>query len=174
MGATDWRRWGVRAERAFRDARRAADREARLCRLRGRSPTLLDLDPVLRRFGLRNKQERGLHEVPLDWIVGSAGKASQFTPRLLPRFDWMREPWKEIYKLVQGLEGAPPVELYKVGDGYFIRDGHHRCSVARALGVTEMEAYVTEYPCDDAITFGPFEGSWRAPPTLAAPHEIVW
>ncbi|MBI5106700.1 MAG: chromosome partitioning protein ParB, partial [Solirubrobacterales bacterium] len=41
-------------------------------------------------------------------------------------------------------EAMPPIDLYKVGEAYFVRDGHHRVSVARALGENDINARVTE------------------------------
>ena len=43
-----------------------------------------------------------------------------------------------------GLSGVPPIEVYKVGDAYFVKDGNHRVSVARQLGMSHIEAYVTD------------------------------
>jgi ParB-like chromosome segregation protein Spo0J len=47
---------------------------------------------------------------------------------------------------MQSFRGFPPIEVYKVGNDYFILDGHHRASVARYLGNRFIEAYVTEWP----------------------------
>ena len=41
-------------------------------------------------------------------------------------------------------EALPPIDVYRIGDAHFVRDGHHRVSVARALGIKEIDAHVTE------------------------------
>ena len=55
---------------------------------------------------------------------------------------------------MESLEGLPPIEVYKVGDVYFVADGNHRVSVARANGFKDIEAYVTEIPVDPGIEPG--------------------
>jgi hypothetical protein len=50
--------------------------------------------------------------------------------------------------------GVPPIEVFKVGGAYFVSDGNHRVSVARASGLTDIEAYVTEYPIDPGLEPG--------------------
>jgi hypothetical protein len=55
------------------------------------------------------------------------------------------------------MEGYPPIEVYKVGDVYFVRDGNHRVSVARANGLTTIEAYVTEIPTEIPFHMEDFE-----------------
>jgi hypothetical protein len=58
----------------------------------------------------------------------------------------MKERWSRVYAVAHSLEGPPPIELYKVGDAYFVRDGNHRVSVARQVGAQSIEAHVTELP----------------------------
>lgn len=57
----------------------------------------------------------------------------------------MRERWEDVQDLAEGPAGFPPVELYKVGDAYFVVDGHHRVSVARNMGAPTVEARVKEF-----------------------------
>jgi nucleotide-binding universal stress UspA family protein len=52
--------------------------------------------------------------------------------------------WARVKALAEGLQGLPPIEVYKVGEAYFVSDGHHRVSVAKQLGARSIEAYVTE------------------------------
>ena len=81
-------------------------------------------------------------DVPLDKIVGSVGRYRDFTQAFLPRNEALEERWKRVDALVSGPLGLPPVDLYQVGDLYFVRDGHHRISVARSQGDKTIEAYV--------------------------------
>jgi len=107
---------------------------------------LLSFDDVRARLALQCQVERGLQDVPLDRIVGSVGRSKDFTRRFLPRNNSMSDRWSRVYALFHSLEGLPPIELYKIDDVYFVRDGNHRVSVARELGHNTIQAYVTELP----------------------------
>ena len=78
--------------------------------------------------------------------MGSVGRYQDFTRAFFPRRGIARERWREIAHLTAIIDGSlPPVELYKVGQLYFVRDGHHRISVARQQKVLCVEACVWEY-----------------------------
>ena len=81
----------------------------------------------------------------VDKIVGSVGRRRDFDRSFLPARASMAERWKRIDRAVHRGEDLPPVELYKIGDAYFVVDGHHRVSVARYHGVPTVEAVVTEF-----------------------------
>lgn len=110
------------------------------------SSELLSFDEIRARFNLHEEHYQGIHEVPLDQIVGSVGRYKDFTATFLPKSNNMRERWSRVYAVANSMEGPPPIELYKVGDVYFVRDGNHRVSVARELGAKSIEAHVTEMP----------------------------
>jgi nucleotide-binding universal stress UspA family protein len=86
----------------------------------------------------------GLREIPLDAIVGSVGRYSDFTRSFLPLQDGNEQRWARIQVKLSDLEGLPPIEVYQIGDAYFVRDGNHRVSVMRRMGATHIQAYVTE------------------------------
>lgn len=88
-------------------------------------------------------------DVPLDKIVGSVGRYQDFTQAFLPRNAALRNRWQRVDAAMSGLAGVPSVELYQVGDLYFVLDGNHRVSVARSRGDEFIEAYVT--PVDAPI-----------------------
>ncbi len=136
---------GAEAHSKFDHAKRQAVVESLVALLRGKPGDLLPFDDVQRKLGLHITRERGLQQVPLDQIVGSAGKYRDFTRSFWPRNEKLRERWKWIYVAAHDFRGLPPVELYQVGEVYFVKDGNHRISVARALGSKTIEAYVTEY-----------------------------
>ncbi len=114
--------------------------------LTGRHNELLNFDELRHRLHLHEEHYEGLRDVPLDNIVGSVGRYMDFTATFLPKNSNMRERWSRVYALANSLEGPPPIELYKVGDAYFVRDGNHRVSVARHLGAKTIEAHVVELP----------------------------
>jgi len=132
--------------RDFDRARRKAFVQRILGFFTRRSLDLLPFEQVREQLRLSNQHFRGLHEVPLDQIVGSVGRYQDFTRTFLPRSDELRERWAAVEDRVVTGGGLPPVELYQVGDAYFVRDGNHRVSVARAQGAPSVEAYVWEYP----------------------------
>lgn len=117
-----------------------------------RSPDLLPFEEVRNRLRLRNRAYRGLQDVSLDKIVGSLGRYEDFTRTFLPRRASDRERWARVGELVQSGGGLPPVELYKVGDAYFVKDGNHRVSVARANEAPTIQAHVWEYPTRVPLT----------------------
>jgi hypothetical protein len=129
----------------FDAARRSALITDLLAHAAGRPADLLPFDAVRRELQLRHLVDRGLHEVPLDRIVGSLNRPGEFNRFFLPRDEALRDRWEEIMDLAEGPQGFPPVELYQVGQAYFVVDGHHRISVVRALGAPTIEAHVTEF-----------------------------
>ena len=134
------------ARQDFRRARQQAALENVLAQLRGRPDELLSYEEVHRQLKLEGAVERGLHRIPLDAIVGSVGRYSDFTRTFLPRREGMEERWARIRALLERGEELPPINVYLVGDAYFVLDGNHRVSVARAMKMDEIPAYVTEVP----------------------------
>lgn len=112
--------------------------------LRGKPAQLLSFEDIRARLRLREELYRGLQDIPLDAIVGSVGRYTDFTGTFLPKSVINKDRWSRIYAEVQGTMGLPPIEVYQVGEVYFVRDGNHRVSVALSLGQKSIEAYVTE------------------------------
>ena len=132
------------ALRDFQDARRRAAIQDLKARLTGESDNLLNYDEVAQMLHAEGTTRRGLEEVPLDAIVGSVGRYGDFTRTFLPRRDSDQERWAKIKVRALYEGGFPPVELYKIGDAYFVLDGNHRVSVLRQHGAPTVQAYVTE------------------------------
>jgi len=114
--------------------------------LRGQSTELLSFEEIRARLRLRAESYRGLQDIPLANIVGSVGRYRDFTNTFLPRANDLKERWSRVYAQANSMAGLPPIEVYKVGDVYFVRDGNHRVSVARQLGAQTIQAHVTELP----------------------------
>jgi nucleotide-binding universal stress UspA family protein len=136
---------GAEAHRKFDQARRQGTVERLVALLRGKPDDLLSFDDVQRKLGLHITRERGTQQTPLDQIVGSVGKYRDFTRAFWPKSEKLRERWKWLYVAAHDFRGLPPVDLYQVGEVYFVKDGNHRISVARALGSKTVEATVVEY-----------------------------
>jgi hypothetical protein len=113
-----------------------------------KSTRLLPFDEVKNKLEICFAKELGMQTIPIDDIVGSQGRYRSFTKRFLPLDDDLRDRWKKVNQAHYSRRDLPPVELYKVGSIYFVKDGHHRVSVARTRGVRHIEAIVHEYECD--------------------------
>lgn len=131
---------------AFQNARVRAFWQDVIGLLRGKPAELLSFEDIKERLRLREESYKGLQEVPLDRIIGSVGRYRDFTSNFLPKNAKMQERWSRVYAAANSPEGWPPIELYKVDDVYFVRDGNHRVSVARQMGFQSIQAHVTELP----------------------------
>lgn len=118
---------------------------------------LVSYEDVVAKLQARQQIAKGTEMVPLENIVGSVGRYRDFTRNFLPRAGINQERWTRLDAALNSMEGFPPVELFKVGEVYFVRDGNHRVSVARANGSTHIEAYVTEIETDIPLTLDDFE-----------------
>ncbi len=128
----------------FQRARRQAVIRQIMSRLQGKSDTLLCFDDVRRAMKTGPAVDRGLQEIPLDKIVGSVGRYKDFTRSFLPTKDSNQERWARVKAAVTDMKGMPPIDVYKLGEVYFVNDGNHRVSVARQLGTKTIAAHVTE------------------------------
>ena len=124
--------WAMRtAQFHFRDARRKALLTELLDMLRRQPNDLLSLDDVRARLNVRGQRWLGHQIVPVDHIIGSEGRYTDFDRQFLPRSDKLKDRWSRIDSAMIESITLPPVDLYKIGDAYFVRDGNHRVSVAR-------------------------------------------
>lgn len=139
---------------AFQSARVRAFWDDVLALVRGKPAELLSFEDIRARLRLREENYRGLQDVPLDQIAGSVGRYREFTSKYLPKENKMQERWSRVYAQASGMMGLPPIEVYKVGDVYFVRDGNHRVSVARQLGAKTIQAHVTELPTSISLRPG--------------------
>jgi len=131
---------------AFQNARMRAFWNEVISLVRGKPAELLSFEDIRARLRLREESYLGLQDVPLDKILGSVGRYRDFTRGFLPKTAKMQERWSRVYAQATGMTGLPPIELYKVGEAYFVRDGNHRVSVARQLGSQTIQSHVTELP----------------------------
>jgi hypothetical protein len=135
------------AQSDFTRARRSrllADIGRRLRREPDDVALMLPFEEVVDALGRTGQHDLGLKIVPLDAIVGTVDRGVDFDRRLRPTSARLRSRWERIAAAQRRGEALPPVSLYKVGDLYFIRDGHHRVSVAKSLGRKDIDAYVVE------------------------------
>jgi hypothetical protein len=126
--------------------RRRRDRAAAWLRRRpGDCTRLASLEQALDDGPPAARRPAGLRAIPLASVVGTAevSKTLSFDRRFRPPSS-SRARWERLW--MAGRRGAslPPISVYRVGDEHFVRDGHHRVSVARSLGMTAIDAEVTE------------------------------
>jgi hypothetical protein len=137
----------VDAQHDFLRARRRATVAKLVARLRGEPDdigVILPYEEVIQALGFVSERSVGLRVVPLDAIVGTIDRERDFDRRFRPTSRRVRSRWEQIAAAMRRGEALPPVDLLKVGQIYFVRDGHHRVSVASALGLSDIDAYVTE------------------------------
>ncbi len=139
------------SSRNFNKARVSAFWQAAWALLTGKSIDLLRFEEVKQKLRLHDERYLGLQEIPLEKVAGSVGRYKDFTRTFLPRTNAVRSRWQRLDAMARGPEGFPPIEVYKVGEVYFVLDGNHRVSVARQLGASTIEAYVTEFPTPVAL-----------------------
>ena len=99
------------------------------------------------RAGALVRRDLGMRTVEVGRIIGTVGRAHELGPdfRPLQRRRADDERFGRIFRAVQRGEALPPVELYKLGFGYYVLDGHHRVAAAKAIGQREIDAHVTEF-----------------------------
>jgi hypothetical protein len=135
------------AQHDFSRARRArllADIARRLRREPDDVGLILPFEEVIEALGRTGQVDRGLQVVQLDAIVGTVDRAADFDRGFRPTSQRLRSRWERIAAAQRRGEAMPPVSLFLVGELYFVRDGHHRVSVAKSQGRDDIDAYVTE------------------------------
>ena len=145
----------------FQSARQRASIQEVLARVTGKSNQLLSYNEVAEKLKLRARTERGVQHIPLNAIVGSVGRNTDFTRTFLPRKGSDEQRWANLKAFIQehSLDALPPIEVYQIGSAYFVQDGHHRVSIARQMGVEFIAALVTEVQTRVPLTP---EADWNA------------
>jgi len=128
-----------------------ARRRQMLSRLAGRlrrSPDdislILPYDEVIAALGMRGEHYVGLQTISLASVVGTVDSRRDFDRRFRPTTARVRERWERLALAQRRGESIPPIDVYQVGDLYFVKDGHHRVSIAMATGQRTIDAYVTQ------------------------------
>lgn len=126
--------------------RQALSRIARWLRRRpGDVDTILPFDEVVSALGRTGERDLGLQPIRLDSIAGTVDRVGGgFDRSFRPTSDKDRERWVRSAAAMRRGEPLEPISVYRVGDVHFVRDGHHRVSVARAAGHDVIDGYTTE------------------------------
>jgi len=154
----------------YSSARNRGQRSMLWASLTGRSRCLLALEEVRQGCHVsateRNRLDGETQLVPIARILGSEGRCGDFDRDFNPLHDHSRERWLRIAAAKRRGMPLPPVDLVQVGNLYFVQDGHHRISVARALGQLNIEARVTVWHVS-----GPLPWETRARATEQGPSK---
>jgi hypothetical protein len=134
----------ARARADFERAHRRAVLGGLMARLCRRHNDLLAYHEVRRGLAVVAESYRGVRAVPVDRIVGSTDRCRDFDRAFRPCRAHGAGRWVSVACAHGAGTSLPPIQLYRVGDAYFVRDGHHRVSVARARGQAAIDAEVTE------------------------------
>ena len=136
--------WEVRARADFSRARFKSFINQVFSVLRGQRNTLLSYDDVKEKLRIGGPIYRGVKTVLVEQIAGSLNRYHEFDRAFLPKEDQLVGRWTKVDRAFYEDIHLPPVVLYKVGEVYFVVDGHHRVSVAREQGQEFIEAEVRE------------------------------
>ena len=131
--------------------------------------TILPFEEVVEALGRASERPLGLQTIELDSIVGTVDRTREFDRNFRPTTPRMRERWERIAAAQRRGESMPPIVVFRLGELHFVRDGHHRVSVARAQGLRVIEAYVTE-----VVTRIPSGGELRVGDLALKSHERMF
>jgi hypothetical protein len=130
---------------------------------------ILPFDEVVAALGMKGERSLGLQAIRLDSIVGTMDSRQDFDRHFRPTSGRVRERWERLALAERRGEPIPPIDVYRVGDLHFVKDGHHRVSIAIATGQTTIDAYVTEI-----LTVVPAQGIRRRGDLLLKNYERVF
>jgi hypothetical protein len=130
---------------------------------------ILPFDEVVQALGNRGERYLGLQTIKLKRVVGSVDSTRDFDRRFRPTTGRVRARWERLALAQARGESIPPIDVYKVGELYFVKDGHHRVSIALAQKLQMIDAYVTE-----VVTATPAQGIRRRGDLLTKDHERMF
>ena len=119
--------------------------------LTGHPQRLLDLETIRRIVNVSNRHYAGVQTVCMGQIRGSEGRSREFDARFRPLQSHTKDRWVKMAVAQKEGQFLPLVELIQLGNVYFVRDGHHRISVAQAMGQEQIEAVVTVWETTDIL-----------------------
>jgi hypothetical protein len=130
---------------------------------------ILPFDEVVAAVGRRGEQSLGLQTIRLDTVVGTVDSTRDFDRFFRPTSSRVRARWERLALAQVRGEAIPPIDVYRIGELHFVRDGHHRVSIAIAQGQTTIDAYVTE-----VLTVVPARGIRRRGDLITKDYERLF
>jgi hypothetical protein len=119
------------------------------------SQNLLDLETIRQKVNVSNRHYAGIRTVSIEKIQGSEGRSREFDRHFHPLQSHTKERWLNLAVAQQQGRVLPAVELIRIGEIYFVRDGHHRISVAQTMGQEQIEATVTVWETTNTLPWVP-------------------
>jgi len=141
------------AIKLFRQAVRKGGMGRLFSRINGQARSLRDLQTATQRLNIRSRHYAGVQAVLISKIVGSEGRVSDFDASFNPLSEKTRDRWLSVASARLQGKALPAVELIQVGEVYYVRDGHHRISVARAFEEEAIDAQVTVWEVRESLPF---------------------
>lgn len=112
-------------------------------RIVAKDSAIMELNTIAHSLSLRHRWSAGIHEIAVEDIRGTVGRADDFDIDFAPRHRQSESRWVEMAVARFNEQILPPIYVIQVGRVYFVVDGHHRVSVAKALGERFIEAEIT-------------------------------
>lgn len=134
------------AREDFERAHRRAFLSDLIAALKREPNWLLSFEEVKQQLPIRGQHYIGMRQVLISHIIGSVDRYHDFNRAFLPTQTHTRPRWESVDRAALSDVDLPPVQLYKVGNVYFVKDGNHRVSVAKDRGVEYIDAEVIEMP----------------------------
>ncbi|MDP2711361.1 MAG: hypothetical protein Q8O56_09095 [Solirubrobacteraceae bacterium] len=125
--------------------RRMLARLSALLRLEpGDVEVMLSFDEVIDALGHAGERDLGVRSIALDSIAGTVDRRKEFDRQFRPTSSRARVRFERIAEAARRGASLPPIDVYRVGELHFVRDGHHRVAVARSQGRDTIDAHVVE------------------------------
>jgi hypothetical protein len=123
-----------------------------LSMLKARQDEMLSLGDVRSLLRPESETYRGMQTIPINKIVGSEGRYKDFNRAFLPRHDKLMRRWISVDMAHYQDVPLPPIKVFEIGGAYFVRDGNHRVSVAKAKGAEFIDAEVISLSSEIHLT----------------------
>ena len=104
--------------------------------------SLISLNDVKQLIRPVNETYLGMKVIPIDKIIGSEGRYKDFDNNFFPKSSHLRNRWEHVDEAAIKEINLPPIKVYEIAGLYFVRDGNHRVSVAKARGTEFIDAEV--------------------------------
>lgn len=104
--------------------------------------SLISLNDVKQLIRPINETYLGMKVIPIDKIIGSEGRYKDFDNNFFPKSSHLRNRWEHVDEAAIKSINLPPIKVYEIAGLYFVRDGNHRVSVAKARGTEFIDAEV--------------------------------
>ena len=130
---------------------------------------ILPFDEVVAALGMRGQRELGLQTIPVKTVVGTVDSGRDFDRWFRPTSSRVRERWERLALAQRRGASIPPIDVFRIGQLHFVKDGHHRVSIAMAEKQKLIDAYVTE-----VVTMVPSDGIRRRSDLVMKSYERIF